>query len=92
VGDDDAILQLKHGQLAARLRSETEEVLNRQEEQVIASVMAKLTAGETLEPQYAVQQWLALHAIHRFRRALLKKEQRGLAASSQLRGNLTTQG
>lgn len=90
VGDEDyAIHRVRQGQLAARLREETEDVLDRQERQISNAVMSKLSAGETLDPQFAVQQWLALHAIHRFRRALLQRERQVETSARQAGKNLT---
>lgn len=86
---DKALYQYQQGRLARRLREETDDLLSKQEELAINSVMQKLNSGEPLDPQFAVQQWLALHAVRKFARALRQKEKGAASAAGKLGGDLT---
>lgn len=78
--DDKAGVDLRRGQLAARMLEETQDILDTQERKIINQVMMKLNGGEALEPQFAIQQWLELYSVQRFRRVLQQRE-RGVASS-----------
>lgn len=91
--EDKLYREMQRGHMATRIRTETDDILDRQEEQIIQSIMGVLGRNETLDPQFAVQQWLALHSIHRFRRQLSKNQQRAAAAAEKiLPTNLTDGG
>jgi hypothetical protein len=81
---EEVMYRYRQGQMAARLRQETEELLGNQERAVIESVMKRLSSGEALDPQFAVQQWLHLKAIRSFGAVLKQKEKMAEAASLKL--------
>lgn len=53
--------------------------LEKREQQIIGEVTTKLTEGP-VDPQYAVQQWLAVSEIRRLRRALTAGATQGAKA------------
>lgn len=87
--EDQAVRAVRQGQLAARLREEVEDILDREETRIVNQVMVKLNAGETLDPQFAVQQWLALHSSRAFRRTLAQRERQVASAGRKLADSLT---
>jgi len=87
--EEVAVRAIRQGQLAARLREETEDILDREEKRIINQVMAKLNAGETLDPQFAIQQWLALHSARAFRRTLEQRERQVASAGKRMSQSLT---
>lgn len=87
--EETVLRQYRQGQMAKRIREETDDVLNHQEKLVVDAVMKELSSGNTLDPQFAVQQWLALFSIRRFRRALEQKERQARSAAGKMGENLT---
>ncbi|HEX5419254.1 MAG TPA: hypothetical protein VFY39_04575 [Gammaproteobacteria bacterium] len=49
------------------------DVLDKREKAVVNAVLARLNSGEALDPQFAVQQWLALAEQRRLRTALINR-------------------
>lgn len=76
-----AMERYRRGQLAERIRAETDELLGNQEDQAINAVMARLRAGETLDPQFAIQQWLAIYSVRMFKNTIEKMEREKHSAS-----------
>lgn len=87
--EEKALQTIQRGHLAARVHAEVEDILDAEERRVIQGVMVKLNAGETLDPQFAVQQWLALHSSRSFRRTLLQRERQVASAGKRMANNLT---
>lgn len=87
--EEKAVRSLKQGQLAGRVREEVEDIVDAAEKRIINQVMARLNAGETIDPQFAVQQWLALHASRSFRRTLQQRERQVASAGKRMANNLT---
>jgi len=81
---------IRQGQLAGRLLEETGDVLDKEERRIINLVMAQLNAGETLDPQFAIQQWLALHSVRAFRRTLEQRERQVATAGRKIANSLTS--
>lgn len=81
---DDANQRYRQGQLAKRIQDETGGILDAQEHKIIQQVMAKLNSGETLDPQFAIQQWLELYSVQRFRRVLSQRERQSTRAGAEL--------
>lgn len=87
--EDAAVRAIQRGQLAGRVREEVEGILDAEEKRIINQVMVQLNAGETLDPQFAVQQWLALHSSRSFRRTLQQRERQVGSAGKRMANNLT---
>lgn len=82
--DMQAEAKYRRGQMASRVKQELDEVLDQQEKKAIAQVMTRLNSGEVLDPQFAIQQWLELYSVHRFRRVLSQREREGVSAGSKV--------
>lgn len=82
--DHDSEFKYRQGQMAARLKDEAEGVLGQQERKIINKVMQKLNSNEVLDPQFAIQQWLELYSVQRFRRVLLQREREGRKAGADV--------
>lgn len=87
--EDAAVRTIRQGQLAGRIREETSDILDKEERRITNSVMTKLNGGETLDPQFAVQQWLALHSVRAFRRTLEQRERQVASAGQRMSSSLT---
>lgn len=87
--EEDAVRTIRQGQLAGRIRQEVEDILDAEERRIINQVMAKLNKGEALDPQFAVQQWLALHSSRSFRRTLEQRERQVASAGRRVADSLT---
>lgn len=90
--EDEAVRTIRQGQLAGRLREELEDILDKEENRVINSVMSKLNSGMEVSPQFAVQQWLALHSVRTFRRTLEQRERQVASAGARMARDLTKPG
>lgn len=89
---DDDMRKYRQGQLAKRMQEEAGELLQSQEDQIVDQVMRHLNAGETLDPQFAIQQWLALYSVRRFRRTLTHREQEAVSSGKRLTDGAETLG
>ena len=49
------------------------DVLDKREEALINTVIAKLVGGHTLEPQFAIQAWVSLYEQRALRRTLIQR-------------------
>ena len=88
--ETDALLSaLSIGQTAMTARALIEEILAGAESRIDAKIFRTLRAGETLDPQLAIQSWIEKSAINDLRRALSTKERKGQHASKALEPDLT---
>lgn len=76
-----AMERYRRGQLAERIKQEVDGLLGKQEEVAINAVMSRLRAGETLDPQFAIQQWLAIYSVRMFKNTIEKMEREKYSAS-----------
>ena len=86
---EDAVSKIQRGHLAKRMQEELEDTLAKEEERIILAVMTRLNKAETLDPQFATQQWLALHSIHTLRRILKQRERQVASAGKRMANALT---
>ena len=60
--------------LAAKCQELMSETLRDREHSIISTVCRAIASNETLDPTYAVQQWLALNEIRQLKRSLETSE------------------
>lgn len=82
--DRDAAL-LGRGRAAAAALEMVEDTLRSRAAAIQKAVFAKLTAGETLDPQHAVQQWVALYEVEMLARTLGRDQRQGKMAGERLK-------
>lgn len=70
--------------LGAHAEALIADVLDKREQAIINSVWGKVRSGETLDPQFAIQQWLALAEARTLRATLLSRSRQETARVSQL--------
>lgn len=89
-GPDRELARINDARRAELVDKEFGAELDDRREAVINAVTARLAKGETLDPQFAVQKWIELHAIQSLKRSLRQKIRSGKGASERLEGDLTS--
>lgn len=86
IGDDAEhdLVRYNKGQSAGAVLSHLGPTLDQHEAEIDRRVYAKLQAGDTLDPQAAVQFWMEKFSIHKLRKTLQTQENRGIKAGKRL--------
>lgn len=71
----DPIAKVAGGALAGRLREAMEAEFEQRERAIKSEVYHAIRKGQ-LDPQFAVQKWLEMDAMHRLRSSLVRQEKR----------------
>lgn len=75
IADPEArrLARLADAKRAELVQADLGNELDRRREAVIASVTSRLAMNEVLDPQFAVQKWIELHAIQALKRSMRQR-------------------